>query len=116
MTIIELPKAGYPDLIHIHASTVFIIYGIILFSLTQLKSPCDYPGLAEVMEVVINGIVHSCNQQHTAVKLVEGLLAHFFSLDFPTYNQEDVEWFLMDANKQKQWCYKSFQVKVSNYY
>ena len=36
--------------------------------------------------------------------IVEGLLAHFFSPDRPSYADEDVLYFLEMANQQEQWC------------
>ena len=40
---------------------------------------------------------------------MEGLLSHFFSPHRPTYQRDDVLWFLRLANEQGQWCYNPFQ-------
>ena len=80
----------------------------------QLKSPNDRPGLAGVMEVTVevvssSGFTTSLHRCNSAVRLVmEGLLAHYFSPDRPTYVEEDVLWFLQLANDQEQWCLNPF--------
>lgn len=65
------------------------------------------------MEVVAScGFTASGN---TPVRLViEGLLAHFFSPDRPSYVQDDVVWFLKFANKQEQWCFNANPEKVDS--
>ena len=48
--------------------------------------------------------------------LLEGLLSHYFSPYLCEYNQEDVEWFFNQANKQVHWkvSLQSETVKESN--
>ena len=59
-----------------------------------------------------NAGLHRCS---TPVRLVmEGLLAHFFSSDRPSYVSEDVLWFLKLANQQDQWCCNPFQGEEDN--
>ncbi len=66
----------------------------------KLKSPDDRPGLTKLMEIVLSHF--SCLEQcGKPVRLVvEGLLAHFFSPDRPSYVDEDVLYFLEMANVQ----------------
>ena len=47
------------------------------------------------------------SRRNAAIRLViEGLLAHFFSQDRPSYSSDDAVWFLELANQQTQWCFK----------
>ena len=75
----------------------------------------ERPGLAGVMEVTVEvvsstGFSAHLHRGNTPVRLVmEGLFAHFFSPDRPTYDSADVRWFLQLANEQGHWCCLPFQ-------
>ena len=56
------------------------------------------PHLVEVTNVIKTQL-ETCSDQ----LLMEGLFAHFFSPYKCVYYTEDVQWFLMLANKQKHW-------------
>lgn len=52
------------------------------------------------MEAVVSaGTLHQCSVS----LVVEGLLAHYFSIDQPKYYLEDARWFFELVNKEERW-------------
>lgn len=67
------------------------------------------PRLRNITEVVIQELIGSsvdvALQHHNTQlqRILEGLMAHFFSTHLPAYNVQDIQWFLEMANKNVQW-------------
>lgn len=41
---------------------------------------------------------------------MEGLFAHFFSVERQSYHPNDIRWFMELANEQQQWCAKDLEI------
>lgn len=72
------------------------------------------PSLSGVIEVAVECLSSasfspSLHRSNASVRrLMEGILAHFFSPYRPSYYQEDVVWLLKLANEQEQWGVRPF--------
>lgn len=75
---------------------------IFLSVYTQLRSECprlDSLIYAVAEELAINQTTDKDQMRH----VLEGILAHFFSVDRSSYHDEDITLFLKLANRQTRW-------------
>ena len=89
----------------------FVLLGLLIPHLSQLRPNKEHAQLGEVVELVVE--VLSPNQSCQASlqmcirpiqAALEGLLSHYFSPYQVNHHFEDIQWFLVLANRQGQWC------------
>ena len=110
LLIISLPSiilfSMLPSLIHLLLFSVFPLF-MIYFYHSQLQGAC--PRLGEIITVILEELLNDsptfvAESDPSQIRhIVEGLLAHFFSVHLTAYNSEDILWLLEMANMQTQW-------------
>ena len=88
-----------------------LILGLLIPHPLQLRPNKEHAQLGEVVELVV--VVLSPNQSCQASPqmcispiqaALEGLFSHYFSPYQVNHHFEDIQWFLVLANRQGQWC------------